>query len=136
MNMRDKSAEDEAKALQRLPFLFAAVFIILALFSNSGVFSAVLVLLSFCTGYLPVEKLLFFIDGIEANRRSGREVLHRINDAEIEQLLGVLRSDGKIEAIKYLRAINHDGLKEAKNAIELLNDFGLKWQDTDNKPPR
>lgn len=134
--MKDKSAEDEAKALTRLPFLLAVLLAILAFLSHNGVLSAVLVMLSFFVGYLPVEKLLFFIDSIETSRRSGREVLHRLSDAEIEQLLTVLRSGGKLEAIKDLRAINHDGLKDAKNAIDLLHDFGLKWRETIDRPPR
>ena len=37
--MKDKSAEDEATALKKLPFLFAAVIAIVALFSENGIFS-------------------------------------------------------------------------------------------------
>lgn len=132
--MKDKSADDEAKALEKLPFLFAAVIAIVALFSENGIFSSILVWLAFTVGYLPAEKFLFFIDGIETNRRSGREVLHRLSESEIEQILSLVRSGSKIEAIKELRAINHDGLKEAHNAVELLSDFGLRWRDSVDKP--
>ena len=109
--------------------MLAALLAVMAHFSSGGAISAIFVMLAFVVGYLPPTKLLFFIDGVEANRRTGRDVLQRLSDSDIYGLLNIIRAGRKLEAIKALRAINNDGLKDAKNAIDLLDDFGLDWRD-------
>ena len=128
-HMNDKAVQDEASALRWLPLLLAALLAVMAHFSSGGAISAIFVMLAFVVGYLPPTKLLFFIDGVEANRRTGRDVLQRMSDNDIHGLLNIIRAGRKLEAIKALRAINNDGLKDAKNAIDLLDDFGLDWRD-------
>jgi len=133
--MEDTSAREEARAKKKIPFLLAGVIALLAYFAPGGLWSAILVFLAFLVGYLPVEKVLFLVDGIEERRRIGRKALDNISEANISRILPIINSGRKIEAIKQLRAINGDGLKESKEAIDLLSDFGLDWRRSIDNPP-
>ncbi len=133
--MNDKRLDQENRMKARFPFFVAGALALFALMTY-GFWPMIFVVVAFCVGYYPPEKLLSFAPGVEEERRIGREVLHRLSEDQIVEINDITRAGRKIEAIKTLRAINHDGLREAKAAVVLLDDFGLKWRDTENKPPR
>jgi len=87
--MEDKSAKEEANARRRIPFALAALLALVSVFVTENLFAPLFVILAFFIGYLPLDKFLFFIEGIEMRRKVGREVLHRLSDDEVD---GVLRT--------------------------------------------
>ncbi len=134
--MEDKAAIEEATARRFIPFALAALLSLVSIFVTGNGFTPLFVILAFLVGYLPTDKTLFFVESLEMRRHVGRDVLHRLREEEIDDILKTVRAGHKIQAIKEVRAINGDGLKEAKDAVDLLSDFGLKWRDTMNTPPR
>jgi len=133
--MTDKRLDQENRMKARFPFFIGGGIALFALMTT-GFWSMVFVIVAFCVGYFPPEKILAFAPGVEEERRIGRETLHRLTEDDIVKINDIRLAGRKIEAIKVLRAINNDGLREAKAAVDLLDDFGLKWRDSQDQPPR
>ncbi|MEL6570126.1 MAG: hypothetical protein AAFQ64_00605 [Pseudomonadota bacterium] len=133
--MTDRRLDQENRMKARFPFFVAGGVALFALMTH-GFWPMTFVIVAFCVGYFPPEKILSFAPGVEEDRRIGREALHRLSEDQIIEINEIARAGRKIEAIKTLRAINDDGLREAKAAVDLLDDFGLKWNDSQDKPPR
>jgi hypothetical protein len=134
--MEDESEKNEATARRQISLALVALLALVSLFVTESGFAPFFVILSFFIGYLHFSKVLFFVESLETRRKVGRTVLHRLSDEQVGDILKAVRAGHKIQAIKELRAINGDGLKEAREAVDLLGDFALKWRDSIDKPPR
>lgn len=62
-------------------------------------------------------------------QQTGRDVLLALSDDQLAGIMATVKAGHKIQAIKELRAVNHDGLREAKNAVELLEARGVHWKN-------
>ena len=57
----------------------------------------------------------------------GARVLGALHPADVQNSLDLVNSGRKIETVKMVRALASVGLKEAKDAVDLLDQFGSGW---------
>jgi len=95
---------------------------------SGGLGTVFLLPVAFLSGVMFAGGRIPFLQYPDDAEQEGRDVLERIEGADVERIWKIALEGRKIEAIKELRAINHDGLKEAKNAVELLLKSGKNWR--------
>ncbi|SIT88809.1 hypothetical protein SAMN05421665_2805 [Yoonia rosea] len=128
----DRVARDRPVA----PFAIIAVLVAVAFMYADGFLSAALVLVAFGTGYLPWGRKAFpaaadaRLSPISKRkqRRMGRDALRQMSDPDIARLLAIVQGGRKLEAVKEMRDIGGFELRQAKEAIDLLQDFGQDWR--------
>lgn len=118
------------------PFAIALVLVLAAMIYGGGMLAAALVAIAFLVGYLPWGRRVKdpqLTDGSGApnslyQQRIGRDIVDAMSDAEIQQVNQLLQSGHKLGAVKKMRDISGCGLREAKEAVEMLEKHSSDWQ--------
>ncbi|MFQ1702396.1 hypothetical protein ACJ5NV_17565 [Loktanella agnita] len=131
--MNDAPSIRTVKSRPLAPFAFVAVLVAAALIYTDGFLPPVLVIVAFGVGYMPWGQQYYAPGrmtnlGDQAGHRMGRNALTNISDDDIEKLLATVQKGRKLEAVKDMRNISGLGLREAKEAIDLLDALGRDWR--------